>query len=49
MELHDVERLVDDNVGASLRSHKKDMLKEIGNMFEKISGNTNLLQLNKLS
>ena len=49
MELHDVERLVDDNVGASLRSHKEDMLKEIGNMFEKISGNTNLVQLNKFS
>ena len=49
MELHDVERLVDDKVGASLRSHKEDMLKEIGNMFEKISGNTNLVQLNKLS
>ena len=49
MELHDVERLVDDKVGASLQSHKEDMLKEIGNMFEKISGNTNLVQLNKLS
>ena len=49
MELHDVERLVDHKVGASLRSHKEDMLKEIGNMFEKISGNTNLVQLNKLS
>ena len=49
MEMHDVERLVDDKVGSSLRSHKEDMLKEIGNMFEKISGNTNLVQLNKLS
>ena len=45
MELHDVERLVDDRV----RSHKADTLKEIGDMFEKISGNSNLAQLNKLS
>ena len=41
---HDGERFVDDKVGASLQSHKEDMLKEIGNMFEKISGNTNLVQ-----
>ena len=35
MELHDVERLVDDKVGASLWSRKADILKEIGNRLEK--------------
>ena len=44
-----VERLMDGKVVASLRSHKADMLKEIGNTFEKISGNSNLVQLNKFS
>ena len=48
MDAQDVERMVDDKVGASLRSHKQ-MLEEIGNIFEKISGSSNVIQLNKLS
>ena len=32
-----------------MRFHKADMLKEIGSLFEKMSGSSNLVQLNKLS
>lgn len=38
--MDDLDRVVEDKVKASLEEHKEDMLKEIGSLFEKISGNS---------
>ena len=43
------EELVDRKIQRSLNSHKDDMLKEIGDLFKKISDSNNSSQLDKIS
>lgn len=44
-----MQNLVEEKVNSSLKTHKEEMLQEIGTLFEKISGNSNISQLNKIS
>ena len=49
MDQPDVENLVEERVRSSLGVHKAELLKDIESIFEKISGNSNVSQLNKIS
>ena len=49
MEAEDVQNLVQEKVNSSLKTHKEEMLQEIGTLFEKISGSSNISQLNRIS
>ena len=49
MDSREVETMIDDKVNASLRDHRQDMLQQIEKIVEKISGNSSVSQLNKLS
>ena len=44
-----MQNLVQEKVNSSLKTHKEEMLQEIGTRFEKISGSSNISQLNKIS
>ena len=44
-----MQNLVQEKVNSSLKTHKEEMLQEIGTLFEKTSGSSNISQLNKIS
>ena len=48
-ESRDMEAMIDSRIQRSLQSHKNDMLKEMGALFEKISESSNNSQLNKMT
>ena len=49
MYMNEVEQLTDDKMSSSLRGHRQEMLQQIQQMMEKISGSSSVSQLNKLS
>ena len=49
MEANEVEQMISDKVDSSLRGHRQEMLRDIESIVEKISGTSNVAQLNKLS
>ena len=49
MDSREVETMIDDKVNASLWDHRQDMLQQIEKIVEKMSGNSSVSQLNKLS
>ena len=49
MEVNEVEQMISDKVDSSLRGHRQEMLRDIESIVEKISGTSNVAQLNKLS
>ena len=49
MYTNEVEQLIDDKMSSSLRGHRQEMLQQIQQMMEKISGSSSVSQLNKLS
>ena len=49
MDANEVEQLIDEKMSSSLRGHRQEMLQQIQQMMEKISGSSSISQLNKLS
>ena len=49
MDVDEVQQLINERVDSSLRSHRQEMLSDIEKIVEKISGSSNVSQLNKLS
>lgn len=49
MEQADVESLLDERLRSSLTSHRAEMLRDIEGIVEKISGNSNVAQISKIS
>ena len=49
MDANEVEQLIDEKMSSSLRGHRQEMLQQIQQMMEKISGSSSVSQLNKLS
>ena len=43
-----MQNLVQEKVNSSLKTHKEEMLQEIGTLSEKLSGSSNISQLNKI-
>ena len=49
MEVNEVEQMINKKVDSSLRRHRQEMLRDIAKIVEKISGSSNVTQLNNLS
>ena len=49
MEANELEQMISDKVDSSLQGHRQEMLRDIESIGEKISGSSNVVQLNKLS
>ena len=49
MEANEVEQMISNMVDSSLPRHRQEMLRAIESIVEKISGSSNVAQLNKLS